>query len=120
MNQDLALQMLGGLVRHGITAFGVYLGTYGLTVSGSLQDQLYGFIMASLPVVWSLISKKWADRKKRTAEVAAAIASVEQGVPVTVTVTAGNLPNETVKISPDEIAKAPVAPINVPPSPAPA
>ncbi len=110
MDKDLAVQLLGALVRNGVTAFGVYLGTWGLTVSGSMQDQLVGAIMVLVALGWSGGQKWWAERRKRTAEVAAAKASAQLGQPVTVNVTPEGQPNEAIRIPAVELAKAPPAP----------
>jgi hypothetical protein len=119
---DLVMPMLLALVRHGVAAFGVYLGTYGITVSGSGQDQLVGAGMVIVSVGLSFMDKLWAKWKARTGAVLAARASAEatidagRATPVTVVVTPAGVPNEAVRVSPSEAAP-PTPPGNVPPSP---
>lgn len=118
--KDLLLQMLLGQVRTGVAALGAYLTTYGLTVSGEMQTQLVGAAMVVVSLILSATDKWWAERKKRNAEVAAAVASVEIGRPVRVTVTPAGQPNEATLISATEAAAAPAVPLGTPPQPAPA
>lgn len=123
---ELIWPLIGSVLRSGIIALGSYLGTVGIAVTGEMQDKLLGAAMITVGLGWSGVQKWWAKRAARSGAVAAASASAEitakTGIPtpVTVTVTPGNLPNEAVKISPAEIAKAPARPpLNVAPSPAP-
>jgi len=115
---DLVMQMLGGLVRTGIAAFGAYLGTLGLTVSGSALDQLAGSAMILIALGWSGVQKWWANRAARSGAVAAAVASVEVGRPVTVTVTPAGEPNVATLIPAEERRAAPVVPAGTTPQPA--
>jgi hypothetical protein len=111
--------LVGSLLRNGITAFGAYLGTYGLTVSGEMQDKLVGAAMVLVALGWSGVQKWWAQRAARAGAVAAAVASVEVGRPVTVTVTPDDRPNVATLIPAAEANKAPAVPVGVPPQPAP-
>lgn len=120
---DLIMQIITGQLRTAIAALGAYLATYGLTVSGTMQDQLLGAALVVVSLVLSGVQKWWAERKKRTAEVAAAKASAAatlatgKAMPVTVTVTPAGQPNEAVPVPRAELATAPVAPVPAPAAP---
>jgi hypothetical protein len=123
---DLLLPLLGGLVRSLIIAFGAWLGTQGITVTGSMEDQLVGAAMIVAGVGLSFMSKLWAKWKARAGAVAAARASAEATMkagtptPVTVTVTPVGMPNRAVKVSSVESSGIQLPPAGIPPAPAPA
>jgi hypothetical protein len=123
---EIVMPIITGQLRTAVAAFGAYLATYGVTVSGEAQDQLVGAGLVAASLILSGVQKWWAERKKRRAEVYAAKATAEATMkagtptPVTVVVTPGNLPNEAVRISATELAAAPLSPpVDVKPSPAP-
>jgi uncharacterized membrane protein YebE (DUF533 family) len=89
--------------------------------------------LTALMTIAGIVAYGWAAYKsyrdkiaQRAVVVASAQASAEitakTGVvtPVSVVVTPEGMPNVATKISPAEVAQAPSAPMNVPPSPAPA
>ena len=101
-------------------------GVLGAVWAGVSVEQITNWLTAALTLAglvggaYSMFRSWRRPIEQRAVLVASTVASVEQGQPVSVTVTPGNLPNEAVKISPAEIAKAPAAPpLNVAPSPAP-
>jgi len=115
MSSDLILQLAGGFVRTAIASFGAYLGTYGLTVTGAMQDQLLGAAMVLISLGWSGMQKWWAERATRGAVVSAAVASAQHGEAVTVSVTPDDRPNIAVRIPETEQRKADTTPSGSPP-----
>ena len=112
------LPIVAGLVR-GILGIASSFGfTWALAVTGDQITMIATAAMAVAMLGWSVWQKICAIRDKRRAEVAAAVASIEKGVPVTVKVTPGDQPNEVVRIPAAEMRAAPVVPPG-PPSPAP-
>ena len=120
---DLLMPIITGQLRTLIAAFGAYLGTYGLTVSGEAQDKLLGAALVVVSLALSAGQKWWAERKKRTAEVAAAKATAAatmalgKPTPVTVVVTPAGMPNEAVPVPRVELAAAPIVPVPAPAAP---
>ena len=101
--------------------------TWALTVTADQITMAVSAAAMLATLLWSAWQKISAVRAARRAEVAAAKASADAtmkagtAMPVTVKVTAGNLPNAAIRISTTEIAKAPLPPpVDVRPSPAPA
>ena len=121
---DLIMPFVLALVRHGVAAFGVYLAAIGITVTGSMQEQIVGFLMVVVAIGLSFMDKLWAKWKARTGNVLAARASSEAtmvaGVetPVTVTITPAGQPNIAVTVPPEEAAPR-LPPSYLPPQPAP-
>lgn len=118
--KELLLQILRTQVSVWVAALGTYLATYGLTVSGEMQDKLAGAVMVLAGLAATAANDWWAKRKKREAEVAAAVASAELGTPVTVTVTPAGQQNIATKVPATEVGAAPPVPLDVRPQPAPA
>jgi hypothetical protein len=116
---DLVQQILGGLVRTAIAAFGAWAAAGGVVLTGTQLDQLSGAALILAMAGWSAVQKWIAAQTSRTAQVAAAVASVEKGSPVVVTVTPEGQPNVATKISATEQAAAPSVPMSTPPQPAP-
>ncbi len=116
---DLLSQIIQGLIRTLIVAFGAWAATGGVTLTGTQLDQLTGSAMILVGAGWSVGQKWWAERAKRTAEVSAAVASVEHGTPVTVTVTPVGQDNIATRVSAAEQAAAPAVPLDVSPKPPP-
>lgn len=113
------LKVGGGLV----IAFGLSMPPW---LSAITDSQITVFVSAAMMLtglgmaVWGMVKSWWDTRKARAREVAAAVASAEIGVPVTVTVTPAGQPNEAVRISTTEQRAAPSVPMGTIPSLAPA
>lgn len=116
---DLVQQILGGLVRTAIAAFGAWAAAGGVVLTGTQLDQLSGVVLILVMGLWSAAQKWIAAQASRTAQVSAAVASAEHGTPVVVTVTPEGMPNVATKISATEQAAAPAVPAGVPPQPVP-
>jgi hypothetical protein len=117
MNEQVRAVLLI-LVRHGVTAFGFWLAAGGVTLTGTQLDTLSGILVALISVGVARMVEMWQAHQARAREVAAAVVSVEKGVPVTVNVTPVGQPNEAVRIPAAEMHAAPTVPQG-PPSPAP-
>ncbi len=117
---DLAQQIIGGAVRSLVAMAAGYMAAKGIALTGSQTDTIIGALMILGTVGWSGLQKVWASSASRSIAVASAVASVEHGVPVTVTVTPEGQPNVATRVSGAEAAAAPAVPIDVPPTPAPA
>ena len=69
-NTDLLKTSIGGLVRHGLTTAGGALATSGI-IADSDVTALVGAGMTVFGIVWSVIQKRLAERKR--AEAAASL-----------------------------------------------
>jgi len=117
--QSPYLPIVAGLVR-GVVGIASGFGfTWALTVSGDQITMAATAVVAVAMLLWSGWQKIAAIRASRSAEVAAAVASAEKGVPVVVTVTPEGQDNIATRVSATEAAAAPSVPISVPPQPAP-
>lgn len=93
--------------------------TWAATVSGDQATMIATAVVAGAMLAWSGWQKIAAVRASRRSQVAAAVASFEQGAPVTVTETPVGQPNVATRVSAAEAAAAPSVPAGVKPSPAP-
>ncbi len=116
---DLTQQIIGGIVRAVIAAAGGYITAKGIPLTDTQLDQLVGPMTIALIMGWSSIQKWLTDKFTHSIAVASAVASVEQGMPVTVTVTPKGQDNIATKVSAAEANAAPSVPIDVKPLPAP-
>jgi hypothetical protein len=112
-------QIIGGIVRSGVIAFGAWAAAGGVTLTGTQLDQLSGVILMLAGVGWSIVQKWLAKRAARTGAVAAAVASVLHNTPVTVTETPKGQNNIATHISMEEQRAAPSVPKGIPPQPGP-
>ncbi len=119
MNDSLVQQIVGGIVRTLIAAAGAALASGGIVLTGTQLDTFAGILTIMLMGGWSVIQKWWAAQSARTGAVSAAVASAQQGTPVTVTVTPPGEDNIATRVSATEQASAPTVPLNAPPQPPP-
>ncbi len=104
------LPIVAGVIRGAVAiASGVGF-TFALTVTDSQRQMAATAALALGMLGWSAWQKVAAVRAARKAVVAAAVASVKIGIPVTVTVTPPGQPNIATIIDPMEIATAPTVP----------
>jgi hypothetical protein len=116
---DLAQQIIGGIVRAVIAAVGGYIMAKGIPLTDTQLDSLVGPATVILIAGWSSIQKWLTDKFTRSIAVASAVTSVEQGTPVVVTVTPKGQDNVATKVSAEEANAAPSVPIDQRPLPAP-
>ena len=115
----LVQQIIGGIVRAVIAAVGGYITAKGIPLTDTQLDQMVGPLTIALIMGWSSIQKWLTDKFTRSIAVASAVASVEQGTPVVVTVTPKGQDNVSTKVSAAEANAAPSVPIDAPVQPAP-
>ncbi len=105
------LPIVLGLVR-GVVGIASGIGfAWATAVSGDMATMIATALTALGMLGWSAWQKIEATREARGREVAAAVASAEQGVPVTVTVTPPGEANIATRISATEASAAPIVPL---------
>jgi len=120
---------LASLGRHALTLAGGALAAFGISLPtwlASITDPQLNIIISAAMffggagvALVGVLKGRWDKWRARAITVASAVASVEKGTPVVVTVTPPGQDNIATKVSATEAAAAPNVPFGVTPQPAP-